>query len=311
MHWFSKTRLGTLTPAEQRELDAWLADDPAHAQAYRSLQTVWQAADHLPMDEMRAILEQTDEAPPRPGRRRMLAGAGAVCATVAAATWLSRPVWAPPPTFTQRLATARGARRQVDLPDGSRIDLNTDTALSIAFYEARRTVVLHRGEALFAVHPDRDRPFSVEAGEASVLVTGTQFDVRRDTDRVMVAVQEGSVEFSMGPWWRRRHARLTAGQVSLATRAGMVPPYPDHVEAITAWQQGRIVFRDVPLSEVAAELSRYLEQPLRVADPRVGRLRISGTLGIDAPEAALDILPEIAPVVVVRPDGRGAVLMAR
>lgn len=310
LHWFSKVQLGTLTPDEQRELDAWLARDPAHEREYRSLQDVWKVADYLPMDKMRAIMDRTDDDRPHPGRRRMLIGAGATCAAVITASWLTHDLWAPSPTFTQRLATSKGERRQIGLPDGSHIDLNTDTDISIAFYDARRTVELHRGEALFSISHDTARPFLVEAGDARVLVTGTQFDVRRDQGRVMVAVQEGSVEFSTGPWWRRKQALLTAGQVSVASlQDGLISPYPDHVETITAWQRGRLVFRDVPLSDVAAELSRYLTQPLRIADTRLGQLRISGTLSIEAPEAALDILPEIAPVTVIRHVDGGAVLI--
>ncbi len=311
LDWFSKARLGTLSPEEQREFDAWRARDPAHEREYRSLQNVWRVADHLPMDEMRAIMERTDDERPRLGRRRMLIGAGATFAAVVTVGALTREFWAPPPLFTQRLATTRGERRQIELPDGSRIHLNTDTEVSIVFYEARRTVELHRGEALFSVSRDMGRPFSVEAGDARVLVTGTQFDVRRDDDRIMVAVQEGSVEFSAGPWWRRKRTLLKAGLVSVASpQDGLVTPYPDHVETITAWQRGRLVFRDVPLSEVAAELSRYWPQPLRVGDARLGRLHVSGSLSIEAPEAALDILPEIAPVIVMRRDG-SAVLVAR
>lgn len=143
------------------------------------------------------------------------------------------------------------------------VDLNTDTDISIAFYDTRRTVELHRGEALFSISHDTARPFLVEAGDARVLVTSTQFDVRRNEDRVMVAVQAGSVEFSAGPWWRHKRAPLTAGQVSVASpRDGLVSPYPDRIETITAWQRGRLVFRDVSLSDMAAELSRYLTRPI-------------------------------------------------
>lgn len=311
VHWFAKAQLGTLTPDDQQAFAAWLASDPRHAQAYQALQGVWQVADHLPRDAMRAILERTDE-PRAWSRRHVVLGAGAACASVLVAGVLSRNLWASEPGFTQQLSTARGARKVFDLPDGSRIDLNTDSALSVALYDDRRVVELHRGEALFSVSADPTRPFWVDAGEATVRVTGTQFNVRRDPQRVTVAVAEGAVDVSAGPWWRRQRASLTAGQVSVASPAdGLAAPYRARVDALIAWQRGRLVFRDRPLSEVADELNRYLDHPLRVADATVGRLRVSGTLSIEAPEAVLDLLPDIAPVLVLRRPEGGAMLVAR
>ncbi len=311
LDWFSREQLGELTLQEQRERDAWLAQDPANEREYRSLQQVWQVADHLPMDEMRAIMDRPAQEAPNFVRRRWVMGTGVTLATVAAGAWFSRPIWAETPVFTQRLMTARGERRRLELPDGSRLDLNTDTEVSIAFYESRRSVELLRGEALFAVQSDKNRPFSVEAGEAQVLVTGTQFNVRRETESVIVAVREGSVQLSTGPWWRREQTMLSAGQVSSAVKSSVLPLGQERVEAITAWQEGRIVFRDVPLATVAQELSRYLDHPLRVADAHVAKLRISGTLSIEEPAAALDILPDIAAVMVARQADGSALLMAR
>jgi len=311
LHWFSRARLGALTPDERRAFEAWRAQDPEHERQYRSLETVWRAADLLPEDEMRAILAHGEPGMP-PRRRWLLAGAGAACAAAAVAAVAGRQWWAPMPAYARRLATAPGERRQFELPDGTLLDLNTASLARVAYYGDRRTVELAAGEALFAVRPDPARPFLVDAGDGRVRVTGTRFDVRRDPERVTVAVAEGSVEFSAGPWWRRRTARLTAGQVSQASpQAGLVPPYRDRVEAMLAWQRGRLVFQDTPLSQVAAELSRYLARPLRLADAGVGGIRVSGTLAIDAPEAALDLLPDIAPVAVLRRADGSALLAPR
>ena len=311
LDWFSREQLGGLAPHEQRERDAWLAQDPANEREYRSLQQVWQVADYLPQDQMRAIMDSRTDEPSRFMRRRVLLGAGVTCASVAVGAWISRPLWIEKPVFAQQFITARGERRQLELPDGSTLDLNTDTEVRMAFYESSRRVELLRGEALFAVQSDKSRPFMVDAGQTQVLVTGTQFNVRRDAERVTVAVREGAVQLSTGPWWRRDKVLLSAGQISRASDHGLTALPQERVEAMTAWQQGRVVFRDVPLSIVASELSRYLDQPLRVVDPQIGKLRISGTLSIEQPAAALDILPDIAPVLVARQADGSFLLMAQ
>lgn len=305
--WFSRTRLGPLGPAEQLALEAWLAAAPEHRRQFEALQEIWQLTDRLPLADARTILRRDEGAVPAPNlrRRRLLIGAGAGCALLAAGlAW--RQAWQAPPEFSGRFSTARGERRRITLPDGSVLDLNTASEATIAYYENGRVVTLQTGEALFSVHADAARPFTVVAGESCVRVMGTRFNVRHDPDSVQVAVTEGAVKFSAGPWWRRGREVVSAGQVAVATKAeGVVPPYPDHVESIAAWQRGRLMFRDTPLSQVASELNRYLPQPVHLTDAGLGRLRVSGTLSIDTPEAALDLLPFIAPIVVIRGlDGR-------
>ena len=90
-------------------------------------------------------------------------------------------------------ATELGGHATVPLADGSKIELNTDTKLRAALAEEQRTVWLDRGEAYFEVSKDPNRPFVVMAGDRKVTVLGTKFSVRRDGDRVSVAVAEGKV----------------------------------------------------------------------------------------------------------------------
>lgn len=313
VHWFTRERLGTLDDAARLQRDAWLAADPEHLRQYRAVQALWQVADRLPQDEMRAILARTDDEAPRVSPRRRLAiGLGAACGLALAAGVAGPRLWAPAAEFSLSLSTAKGERSRHTLPDGSLLELNTGTRVNVALYRDRRVVDLVAGEALFTVSPDAARPFVVAAGQAQVRVTGTRFNVRRDGDGVALAVEEGSVEFSAGPWWNKHTRRLTAGYVArYAPGAPLDAPHQENVAAITAWQRGRLVFRDTPLSQVVAELNRYLADPLRIDDPQLGRLRIAGTLAIDEPESVLQVLPRIAPVRVLYPADGGRVLAPR
>ncbi|KAA0889192.1 FecR family protein [Pusillimonas sp. ANT_WB101] len=313
LHWFTKARLGTLSTQEQYECDAWRAANPEHDRQYRSLESLWEIADQLPKDEMRAILTQFEEDTPVFYRRRhFMMGAGAACTAALVVGVIGKNIWLGTPEFTAKFLTARGERKQFGLPDGSVLDLNTATQVTVAFYGNRRVVELFTGEALFSVSPDAAKPFTVDADRAEVLVTGTRFNVRRDEDAVTVAVEEGTVELSAGPWWNRNTARLTAGYVSRASaNEALVTPYQDNVATLVSWQRGRLVFQDTPLSQVVPELNRYLAQPLRINDARVGRIRVSGTVGIDSPESVLDVLPDIAPIMVLRLENGSAVLAAR
>lgn len=312
-HWFARARLGTLTPQERHECEAWRAASAEHDRQYRSLETLWLVADELPRDRMRAVLTQTEAVrPPIDRRRRFVVGLGAACALALVVGMVGPRWWAAVPEYTAQLASAKGERKQFTLPDGSILELNTDTHATVAFYPDKRTVSLVDGEILFAVDADPSRPFVVAAGKARVSVTGTRFNVRRDGDEVSLAVESGSVEFSAGSWWNRKVERLTAGYVAhYQTDQGLVPAQVGDVAALVAWQRGRLVFRDAPLSQVVSELNRYLPEPLRIADAHIGRLRIAGTLGIDEPESALEVLPEIAPITVLRRTDGSTVITAR
>ncbi len=319
LHWFTMARLGTLTVQEQQAFDAWRAADAEHERQYRSLERVWETADLLPESEMRAIMETSEaeksglRTPVYANRRRLLLGAGSLGTAALAAGVFGRRFWWPEPEFTAQFSTVKGERKRFYLPDDSILDLNTATQVAVAFYDDRRQVQLIAGEALFSVSRDTARPFTVDAGSAEVLVTGTRFDVRRDDDAVTLAVEEGTVEFSTGPWWKRNRTRLSAGYVSRAdTKGALTAPYQDDVSSRLSWQRGRLVFDNTPLSDVVSELNRYLAFPLSTSDTRLAHLRISGTVGIDSPEALLAVLPQIAPVKVRRlADGRAVLESSR
>lgn len=307
VHWFAKVQLGSLTPTEQLAYAQWRAASPEHEKCYRELEAAWALADQLPLEEMRAVLGKKGTLPVR--RRRQLVmglGAAASLAVVAGAGmhWMGARL-----LFQDGFSTQKGERRQFQLPDGSLLDLNTSSRAQVSFHENRRHVALLSGEALFTVRRDAARPFTVEAGQAQVLVTGTRFGVRKDQDDVTVSVEGGSVEFAAGPWWGRRQVRLATGEAAQWAKGALVPPYQDDVATRLAWQRGRLVFRDVPLSQVATELNRYVTETIRVADERVARLRVSGTLDINEPRSALTLLPDIAPIALV-PRADGSIVLA-
>lgn len=312
LHWFTKARLGTLSSQERQEFETWLAANAEHERQYRSLERFWEIADHLPGNEMRAIMNQPEEhTPVFSRRRRFILGAGAACTTALAVGVFGRNAWWSTPDFKAQFSTLKGERKRFYLPDDSVLDLNTATRVTVIYYDDRRVVQLAAGEALFSVSSDTARPFTVEAGRAEVLVTGTRFNVRRDDETVIVAVEEGTVEFSAGPWWKRNRTRLTAGYVSRASaHEALTAPYQANIAALLSWQRGRLVFENTPLSQVVSELNRYLAFPLSMNDAHLGRIRISGTVGIDSPESLLAVLPQIAPIKVRRLANGRAVLEA-
>ena len=159
--------------------------------------------------------------------------------------------------------TAVSEQRDVLLADGSRITLNTDTALTVRYTASSRRVDLERGEAIFAVKHDVARPFEVVAGQTVTRALGTEFNVDRRSDRIRVSVIEGVVRVSAAG---RDGAGKVTPLVPALTKGRSAEFQNDDdriVEAaadlkrIQAWRARRLEFSDTPLPEALEEFNRY------------------------------------------------------
>jgi transmembrane sensor len=263
---------------------AWLEADPAHLAAYEKA-----LDDDAQMAGLLSIAGQFDSQVPVRSRRRLLVGAGgAVAATVvAAAGW-----W----TFgagpaEREIATGPGEQRVIALADGSKVRLNGATRMRFQ-PDAPRQVALLEGEALFEVRHDARNPFVVTAGAARLVDAGTVFNVVHQVQQTRVAVAEGAVIYRPGA----NEVRLQPGDAMTLT--GTAAPVLSRTapQQIGSWRTGQLFYRDAPLDEVAADLTRSLGEPVEAVD--VGDRRFTGTLAVRGEPRA--VLPRIAPLMGVR-----------
>jgi transmembrane sensor len=312
--WLLRRQQGPWTAADEQALGQWLEHDPSRRAAFEGVNRAWADAAQL-----------RPRAQPRPSLRPAPRWRMAVAHLAAAArAWSRGPAlgaalaavlclglmgggyawhqWSNTPRYTLDVATAPGESRSVALPDGSRIDLNTQSTLRVRYYAQRREVVLDRGEAFFQVARDAGKPFTVDSGASRVRVLGTAFNVHAAPSELLVQVQEGRVEVRadrhrsdaqalvMGPGAGVAIDPATRGHRVLPTAAG----------AVGEWRSGQVLFRKVPLATVAQELSRYLGVPVWVDDAALKTVPISGLLGVREPERFLLALPSLIDARVER-----------
>ncbi|MGF7468339.1 FecR family protein [Alcaligenes phenolicus] len=304
--WFARVRGGLMQEGDQTLLKQWREQDPRHAQAYQDMEAMWSIAQATPDAAFKARLAQnTRPRAPQWGRRAFIAGLGSACAAIAGVAVLGPQRWLESEQYTQRYVSRKGERLEQTLPDGSLISLNTDSVVHVSFYQSERRVVLEKGEAFFQVRSEPDRPFNVDAGQAVIRVTGTRFNVRRETDTVDVAVDSGSVRVESGPWWNSTNYNLVGEQgVRLGSGQQASVRSRNMVQAL-AWRQGRAIFDAEPLEHIVAELNRYKEPGIVLHSPSLRGLRVTGVFDVNDPQAFLGVLPSLAPVVIVQgPDGR-------
>jgi transmembrane sensor len=241
----------------------------------------------------------------RSPRRHWTAAAGIVAAIAAGAALYIQS------TAPDVYATALGEQRRVVLQDGSRVDMNTDTELSVRIDDAGRYVELLKGEALFTVAKDLRRPFVVDGDLARVRALGTQFNVYRDSQQVLITVIEGRVAVEQDTARRTPAASgevatidLPAMELAAGDQAaiGLQEPMRKTVantERTVAWRERRLIFENQPLSEVVAEFNRYNRRQLVIEDPQLARERISAVFDADQPEALVRFLTQNTPIRLI------------
>ncbi len=196
--------------------------------------------------------------------------------------------------------SAIGDIKVISLSDGSRVTLNTNTAIHVALSAGERRIELKQGEAFFEVAKDPRRPFVVSTAGKHVIAVGTKFSVFRGTLDTRVVVTEGQVkveEFrdgsAVGPV-----TELPAGSIAQAGSAGVLVKHTTLTEAetYTSWRSGYITLRDTELASAVAEFNRYNSKQLVIDDPSIASLRIGGNLRATNVEAFVRVLEEGFPV---------------
>ncbi|HEY0624593.1 FecR family protein [Sphingomonas sp.] len=321
VYWVLRHDRDDLTAADRASFEAWVEASEAHARAFHKANGVWDVFDQADADPHLTALRQAALAA-KPASRRWIpaVGVGLAASLTAAALLLpgqlglsGGPARAPVSEIASstgaqpaamRFATAKGERRIVRLPDGTRVTLNTDTAVALAFTPHGRLVRLMRGQALFEVAKDASRPFTVEAAGRRVTALGTVFEVRLDPGRMKVVLVEGRVVVDHASAAAETAAPaptlLKPGQALVAELGVPQRVAPVDVGDELLWRDGYVSLEDAPLASAVAEMSRYTAAPIRVLDDETGRMRISGVFRTGDADRFAGLVRELLPVRIDR-----------
>lgn len=275
LDWFVRMRDHKVSASDRQAFQVWLAADAAHTAAWQHAEALWKRFD-IAQSELDRLQRRR-----KPTRRHLLLGIGAALAGGGALYMASGF------DLFADLATGVGERRTFTLADGSKVELGSHSALSVAFSDSGRQLSLLRGEGFFDVSADR-RPFTVRAAGGSIRALGTRFDVKYVDDAVTVAVKEHAVAVEVGAW----AVTIRAGWQARYDGAGLGALAPANLESVEAWRRDRLIFRDVPLRQVIAELDRYRRGRIVLTDRRIGDIPVSGTFDTRQADRALQTIAD-------------------
>jgi transmembrane sensor len=295
--WIYRLARPGVTDDEKAECKAWLDSAPENSREFLLASALLdlQAQRRGGLPRIHSILEQLDAAPahaplPRQSKRRRAYAAAAALVTVliviAAVMLWPHPV----PSYS----TGVGESRRIALEDGSTIQLNTDSNVRMMFSSQRREAHLFRGEALFAVEYDAQRPFDVVTPCGTMRALSTTFAVyARPNGTCDLIVEKGRVRAPS----RAKHQTVSRHQIAfIGDRVDVQQLTLPELQRRLAWTHGLLMFENTRLAEAVAQFNRYNKTQL-VVDPRVeniaigGRRRSDGRLAQRLDRAASSICP--------------------
>ncbi|AYG09489.1 DUF4880 domain-containing protein [Pseudomonas fluorescens] len=275
-------------PGQQAEFQTWLTADPSHAQAFAKAQAAWGGA---PVHSAAVALN----APRKPSAWRRIKPHWKPLAT-AAVLLLGLFSFSNLPVRLQAdHLTVVGERQRLQLDDGSKVLLNTNSAFSSTIDEHQRIARLYQGEAFFEVAANRGLPLQIDAGPVRASVSDTAFAVRYLNGEAQVQVQRGDVDLST-PFGNNR-VRLSAGESIRVGPKGFGQPSKLDATKELAWVQGRLVFENCPMSEVLAELRRYYPGWIVNTNEQLASVAVTGNYRLDQP---LDVVRSLAHITSAR-----------
>lgn len=295
IHWLLRLRNHAANPVLRQQCEAWRIAHHDHELAWQRVQSLHSelTSSLRAVPGARIALDTLETSAQRLGRRQALKLLSGV-ALVGCAAWLGKDLgWQP---WSADFVTATGERRGFQLPDDTRLELNTNSAADLDYTASQRLITLTRGEIMLTCGQDPGRPLLVKSRHGLFEGLEGRFVVRQDPDCTRLSVTSGQVVI-------RSHAdsdgapiQVEAGQSYLisASTATLAPPLDMDAGA---WADGLIVTRNMRLEDFLNEVGRYRRGYLKCA-ASIADLRLSGVFRLEDTDKLLAVLPHTLPVQI-------------
>jgi transmembrane sensor len=323
--WFTLMQSGSVSEVEQQQLQQWLQANSTHQDAYTQYEIIWQDLDNLKNTKELAALKRSIKPSlfesVGNGVRGIISGLQALNPksqfgiALASVAILAMVIigFQPEKIAVQNFATTTGEVKKFTLADGSEITLGAKSELKAWATSKERHIILVSGQAFFKVAKNPQRPFWVDAGETKVRVVGTQFDVRKGSDRTRVAVLEGIVNVSSATKSANiAPVVLTAGQQVTRLNEGEFEAVNSiSVSELESWRNGRLIYLRASLADVVADANRYFNNSIRLGSKNLADLKVTAAVSTNQMDALTDMLARSLPVVLERDAQNNIVIVSR
>ena len=286
--WLEQLSEQPLDELSHRRFLLWLEATPERRALFERLLATWN--DPALTQALQAILPATTaaRAPLFSPAWRMGLAASFCLVMVTAAAFLVIPNTSP--KVATPLITKVGIRHDLQLDDGSQLEVGPASRISVSLTEQYRQVALEQGAAHFRVAKDKSRPFEVRINDASVVAVGTEFNIDKTAAQIEVTVYEGAVEVRDHPGNSPQLFR--AGERALISAAG-IQRLSVNLQQLVDWRSGWLELDNGKLGPLLEQLNRYSHTPIRLPDTRLASMPVAGRFYLRDTESTLRLLTEL------------------
>jgi transmembrane sensor len=289
--WLVRQQEKPLTETEQNQFEKWQKSSDSNQFAWQRAQHFINQVDSLPKDIACALLNRPDDA-----IRRLNIGKLALLLASGPLVWGSYKT-IETQQWNADYRTAKGQKKQVTLPDGTLVTLNTATAFDIVFDQSSRLLSLREGEIevnTVTTGPQESKPFTIKTQEAFLSPLDANFTVRQYSELTRVGVIQGSVHVTPKLVADTNGHQIEAGLQADLSSYTVLSKQPLSAET-TSWLDNMLAVHNMPLNTFIQEVSRYHSGILRVS-PDVQKIEVSGAFPIQDINIILNMLSNTYPI---------------
>ena len=270
--WFTRQHSQRMTSKQRQEFKEWIEND-INRQAYQDIAGIWRQCDALSRPTITTIEKK---------KRSLWRPAIHTTATFCLLTVLYLPYSHLPALLMDNMTLATSdLPKEMTLADGSKVYLDRNTQVRVAYVQEERRLWLDKGQAYFKVKPNHYRPFYVHADTRLIKVVGTEFEVSRyDDNQINVAVHEGIVEVKATPKSSPTYLYAGSQATSKLTSDSFVISSVN-IDSVGSWRFGQLHFFERPLHEVITKLKPYLDINIQISSPDIAKMKVSGIANIN------------------------------
>jgi ferric-dicitrate binding protein FerR (iron transport regulator) len=298
---------GETSPGEEQELFAWIEADEANKKFFEEIEQVWKFSENAsasPFQTDTAAAWAKVEKAITPAANSRKSSALIVSLSKISKTWriaaaillaVAIGLWwfghQPSPPQIVEVKTGEQEKKELLLPDGSRIWMNENSKLAYLQGFSRRRVTLE-GEAFFEVKRMENSPFEIASGQAKTTVLGTSFNVRAypGEDRVEVTVESGKVALAATKQ-PDQPVLLPAGASGIFDKkTEQVSVEAEKIGNAEAWKTQKLVFDNALVKDVLQSLERYFDTEISVSNEMINECHYSSVFEQPELDEAMKIL---------------------